>query len=176
MIFETQHFVIRQWTFLDIPACVSFWNDPEVMKFLGDGALGGGEEVVRKVLTENIAFYAAHPGLGSWAVLDKATGQVMGEAGLGLLTETGEVEVGYILRKDYWGRGLGTELLKSLLNHGFSNLGLNQIVAVCNPENLASARIMEKCGMTFVSEVLNDGDRVSKYVTSSNHFSASTSL
>ncbi|MEI6790070.1 MAG: GNAT family N-acetyltransferase, partial [Myxococcaceae bacterium] len=90
-----------------------------------------------------------------------------GEAGLGLLTETAEVEAGYILRKDYWGRGYGTELLQGLLVHGFSNLGLSRIVAVCNPENLASARIMEKCGMTFIGKVLNEDLWVSKYAVDS---------
>ena len=167
MIFETEHFFTRLWTLSDIAACVSFWNDPEVMKFLGDGTLGGGEEVVHKMLTENFAFCAAYPELGSWAVVDKANGEVVGETGLALLTETKEIEAGYVLRKDYWGRGLGTELLKGLLNHGFSNLSLSQIVAVCNPENLASARIMEKCGMTFIGKVINEDLWVFKYMATS---------
>ena len=71
-----------------------------------------------------------------------------------LPSETGEFEVGYILAKAYWGRGLGTELLRGLLDYGFSKLGATHIVAVCHLDNLASIRIMEKCGMTFVGEVL----------------------
>ncbi len=173
VIFETEHFLTRQWTLEDIAGCVSFWNDPDVMKFIGDGTWGGGEEVVQKVLTKYIAFYEAHPGLGSWAVIDKATGQVVGEAALELFEGSSDVEAGYILRKDYWGRGLGTELLRGLLEHGFLKLGLNQIVAVRHPDNLASARVMEKCDMTFTGEVVHEGVRLFKYVISSTLMNSS---
>ena|SRR3989338_860177 len=163
LVFETEHLIIRPATMADVQGFVSFWNDREVMKFLGDGSWGGGEEVVKKLLIGNIAFYEANPGLGSWVVEDKATQKVIGEASLGHLTETGEIEAGFILSKAYWGRGLGTELLRGLLTHGFSSLGADYVVAVCHPDNLASVRVMEKCGMAFVGEVVNDGVRVYKY-------------
>lgn len=163
MIFETEHFIIRQAQLGDVPDFVSFWNDPEVMRFLGDGTWGGGPEVVEKLLAHAIDFYAAHPGLGSWVVEDKAIKKVVGEASLGHLTETGEIEAGFILSKTHWGRGLGTELLRGLLKHGFANLGAEHIVAVCHPDNLGSIRVMEKCGMAFVCKVVNDGVRVYKY-------------
>ena len=147
----------------DVQGLLSFWDDSDVMKFLGDGTWGGGEEVVKAFLLKNISFYETHPGLGSWTVVDQATQEIAGEASLGLLTETGEFEAGYILSRSYWGRGLGTELLKGLLAYGFSKLSLNHIVAVTHPDNAASIRVMEKCGMTFVGKVLNDGVWVSKY-------------
>ena len=107
------------------------------------------------------------PLVGSVAFANESiqTQHVVGEAGLGILTETGEIEAGYILARIYWGRGLGTELLRGLLKHGFSKLVANHIVAVCNPDNLASVRIMEKCGMTFVDKVMHNGIQVFKYTT-----------
>ena len=163
LIFETEHFIIRQATLDDVHSFVSFWNDPEVMKFLGDGTWGGGPKVVEKLLSEAIDFYSAHPGFGSWVTEDKATKQVAGEASLGCLTETGEIEAGFILSKTHWGRGLGTELLQGLLKYGFAKLNADHIVAVCHPDNLGSIKVLEKCGMAFVGEVVNDGVRVYKY-------------
>src|SRR3989338_11022996 len=91
LVFETEHLIIRPATMADVQGFVSFWNDREVMKLLGDGSWGGGEEVVKKLLIGNIPFYEANPGLGSWVVEDKATQKVIGEASLGHLTETGEI-------------------------------------------------------------------------------------
>lgn len=161
--FETEHFVIRQVTMGDVEDYVAFWNDPDVMRFIGDGTWGGGEERVKQELLKYIAFYEAHPGLGTWAVEDKTTRKVVGEVGLGILAETGEIEAGYVLSKAYWGRGLGTKLLNGLLSHGFSRLKLSEVVAVSHPNNLASIRVLEKCGMAFVGEAFNYGIRVYKY-------------
>lgn len=146
---ETEHFLLRPSTLEDVQAYLTFWNDPEVMQFIGDGTWGGGEEVIKKVLRENIAQYTAHPGLGFWSVEDKRTQKVVGEAGLAPITDTGEIEAGYLLAKPYWGKGLGTELLKGLLQYGFGILRLETIIAVAHPSNTASHRVMEKSGMQY---------------------------
>lgn len=146
---ETKHFLLRHSTLEDLQGYLLFWNDEEVMQFIGDGTWGGGEEVIQKVLRENIAQYAAHPGLGFWSVEDKRTKKVVGEAGLAPILDTGEVEAGYLLAKSYWGKGFGTELLQGLLQYGFSVLQLKTIIAVANPYNIASHRVMEKSGMQY---------------------------
>jgi RimJ/RimL family protein N-acetyltransferase len=168
IIFETKHFVIRQNTLDDVQDYLLFWNDNETMKYIGDGTWGGGEDVVREVLRKNIAFYETHPGLGSWVVEDKASKRVVGETSLGIIRGTGEIEAGYILCREYWGKGLGTELLLGLLNYGFSVLKLDHIVAVTNPENSASIRVIEKCGMSYVGQIFYDNVRVSKYTKASD--------
>jgi ribosomal-protein-alanine N-acetyltransferase len=162
-IFETPHFIIRQNTMDDVQDYLSFWNDKETMKYIGDGTWGGGEEVVREVLRKNMAFYQTHPGLGSWVVVDKTTGRVVGETSLGIIPKTGDVEAGYILCREYWGKGLGTELLRGLLHYGFSELKLEHIAAVTNPENSASIRVIEKCGMSYLGKIFYDNVWVSKY-------------
>ena len=56
------------------------------------------------------------------------------------------LEAGYLLQRNYWGRGLGTEVLQSLLTYGLEKINLQQIIAVTHPDNKASIKIMEKCG------------------------------
>lgn len=149
VILETDHFILRQCTLEDIDAYLKFWNDPQVMQFIGDGTWGGGRQKVEEFITKNILGYKPNPGLGSWAVIDKSSAELVGEAGLVAVGGSDEVDAGYILRKDYWGKGYGTELLKGLLRFGFKNLELNKIIAVAHPDNIASARVMQKCGMTY---------------------------
>ena len=58
-------------------------------------------------------------------------------------------EIGYVISKDYWGKGLTTEVAKELVKFGFEEMDLVRVQARCDVENIASARVMEKAGMTF---------------------------
>lgn len=163
MIFETELFLVRRVTLEDVQGYLSFWNDPVAMKFIGDGTWGGGEDIVSMVLEENMTFYKDHEGLGFWAVVDKQSGQVVGEAGLGILHSTKEIEAGFLLSRPFWGRGLGTQLCQGLLEYGFKTLACQKIVAVAHPENKASIRILQKCGMRFEGEIFDRGVHVLKF-------------
>ena len=149
IILETKNFWLRPVSLDDVDEFVLFWQDTDVMKYIGDGSWGGGKDVVRPFLQECIDDYVLYPGLGFWALVDKETNVVVGEGCLFPNKETNEVEVGYILRRDYWGKGHATELLASLLKYGFEKLNLESIIAVAHPDNKASLKVMEKCGMVF---------------------------
>jgi RimJ/RimL family protein N-acetyltransferase len=60
-----------------------------------------------------------------------------------------EGELGYVMHPDVWGRGYATEAARLLLRFGFEDLGLEQVVATCDPRNVASARVLEKVGMQY---------------------------
>jgi len=85
-----------------------------------------------------------------WAIVEKASGRVIGTIRMGeYRAQHGRASVGYALARPYWNRGLTTEALRAVLRFGFDVVGLNRIFAVCYPENPASARVMEKVGMTY---------------------------
>jgi ribosomal-protein-alanine N-acetyltransferase len=91
-------------------------------------------------------------GYGWWAVELSATGEYTGWCGLQFLPETEETEVGYLLGRPFWGRGLATEAAQASVRHGFEVLGLETIVAIVHPENIASQRVIEKLGMSFTGQ------------------------
>jgi ribosomal-protein-alanine N-acetyltransferase len=84
------------------------------------------------------------------AVVERASGRVIGACGLQLLEDGPEVELGYRLGRASRGHGYATEAARVWLEYGFETLGLDRIVAVAWPENTASWRVMEKCGMRLV--------------------------
>jgi ribosomal-protein-alanine N-acetyltransferase len=91
-------------------------------------------------------------GYGWWAiefVEEKETRPFIGWAGLQYLPDTDEVEVAYMLGRDYWGRGLATEVAREALEYGFEQLKEHEIVGIVHPENIASIRVIEKLGMSF---------------------------
>lgn len=58
-------------------------------------------------------------------------------------------EIGYVIAPDYWGRGIATEAANAVIEFGFTKMNLIRIEAKCFKENIASARVMEKAGMTL---------------------------
>lgn len=88
-------------------------------------------------------------GFGWWAIQEKETSRFIGWSGLQYLPETHEVEIAYLLDRDYWGRGLATEAARSGLRFGFDETGQNEIVGIVHPDNKGSIKVLEKLGMRF---------------------------
>ncbi len=73
------------------------------------------------------------------------------------------VEIGYYLARSAWGKGYATELASGLIRYGFGALGLDQIVAVILPENVASGRVLEKAGLCHAGLTDYNGHAVELY-------------
>ena len=76
-------------------------------------------------------------------------------------------ELGYVLNKDYWGKGLIPEAVKAVIGYCFEKADCDYLLCSCSPQNIQSARVMEKCGFRFVMEKerkLSDGStRAARY-------------
>ena len=80
-----------------------------------------------------------------YAVTCKDSGRLIGGCGIGVDGDC--AEIGWLLHRDFWRQGYGTEVGRALLRFGFAALGLRRIAAYCDAENIGSYRIMEKIGM-----------------------------
>lgn len=144
---ETERLLIRKFTPEDLNKLIEIRSDPDVYKYLG-----GIERQNPQALAKRLRFYIGcydKYGFGTCATIWKETGEMIGSCGLQPLEDTGEIEVGYALAKDFWRKGLGYECAKVWLEYGFEKAGLERIVAVAYPENEGSWRVMEKCGMKY---------------------------
>jgi ribosomal-protein-alanine N-acetyltransferase len=144
---ETERLIIRKFTTDDVPRLVELRADPEVSKYLG-GVKMQNAEAVEKRMQFYIGCYEKY-GFGMCAMIWKETGEMIGWSGLQPLQETGKIEVGYGMAKDFWRRGIGLECAKAWLDFGFEKKDLEKIYAIAQPANTGSWRIMEKLGMTF---------------------------
>jgi RimJ/RimL family protein N-acetyltransferase len=144
---ETDRLFIRPYTLNDLEELIEMRTDPEVYRYLG-----GPERQNREEITKRLDFYIKcyeKLGFGMSAMIWKENGENIGGCGLQPLEDTGEIEVGYSLKKNYWRQGIGLECAGAWLRYGFVTAGLERIVAVADKDNTGSWRIMEKCGMTF---------------------------
>lgn len=82
---------------------------------------------------------------------------MIGHCGLEYVVSLDEVEVNYLLAREYWGQGLATESAIAIANYGFETLQLERLVGIAKPENLASCRVMEKIGMQYEKNIQLNG-------------------
>jgi RimJ/RimL family protein N-acetyltransferase len=143
---ETARLILRPWRAADLPEFVRITNTPAVMEFLG-----GVQELSEfdATLTRVQACQAAN-GFCFWLVDLRADGSLLGYCGLKIATAgplTGEIEVGWRLREDAWGRGYAREAASASLEWAWRNLDCARIVAFTVESNTRSWGLMERLGM-----------------------------
>jgi [ribosomal protein S5]-alanine N-acetyltransferase len=169
VIAETERLILRQFTWDDLDDVAAIKADPEVMKYIGagtpltreqvhdilsrwieDGEYGWSAQTLQRVpqlyrAVERKAHFS------SWAMMEKTSRDLIGRCGLHAWNLDGrhEVEVGYVLARQYWGQGLATEAARTVRDYAFERLGFDRLIAVIHPENVASQRVAQKLGMRF---------------------------
>jgi len=122
-------------------------NDPRVMKYIGDGHLSSHAEIA-ETMRRVRRVYRVYPGLGTWRASRRDTRRFIGWFSLKYIPDTVEVEVGYRLRHDAWGKGFATEGARELVRYGFDTVGLLRIIGITDPHNIASQHVLRKCGLS----------------------------
>ena len=159
----TERLVLRAFRDDDLDAWAAVLADEEATRFVG-GVVGREEAWLR------IARYLGHwvlRGYGIWALEERASGRLVGRAGLWFPEGWPELEVGWTLDRAVWGRGYATEAGRAAVEWGRSELGLTRIASVINPENERSIAVARRLGMEFDrSTTLAEGEDVDVYAMS----------
>jgi RimJ/RimL family protein N-acetyltransferase len=160
-ILETKRCRLRSWSLDDVPAAHAWMSDPEVFRYLGGPAtVCATREDTERAVAAGIA-RDRQTGWTMWACDSLEDGKLIGRAGIKQLdggwarfdpTATYEMEVGYAFARDRWGQGLASEVASALVEWGFRERELSRIVGVCQAENRASRRVLEKAGLVFVEQ------------------------
>lgn len=143
----TDRLRLRPYRSDDVTAMFAVFGDPEVMRYSMSGADPSVESTqarIQKLMDHQVSF-----GFSLWVVEDPSTGAIIGDCGLKQLEEGPEIEVGYRFAKSHWGRGYASEAAAASVRYGFGTLGLARIVAVVEPPNVASRKVLEKIGLKY---------------------------
>ena len=143
MRLTTARLVLRPPTQADLGAWHAIYLDAEEVWY---GAPRSSLDENREKLMRQVAHFEQH-GFGMCAVELAASGETIGAAGLQQLEGEPEIEVGYRFLKAHWGQGYATESAQASIAFGFAEVGLERIVAVALETNVASRRVLEKCGL-----------------------------
>lgn len=144
---RTTRLLLRPLSATDLEDFLRMQENPRVMATLG--GLRTTEES-KASFARLLGDWEKH-GFGWWSLRLADSGQFVGRGGLRRVLVEGkdEVEVGYGLLLEFWGRGLATELARESMRIGFNELRLPELVSFTLPTNLASRRVMEKAGFRY---------------------------
>jgi ribosomal-protein-alanine N-acetyltransferase len=163
---ETERLLIRPMRTDDAVAVHALVSDPDVMKYL-PGDMMTLEQVQKTIVWLEDCYQRNTPDeiiKLTLAVVDSADGGLIGWCGLGPLeVRPAEIELYYGLSKEHWGRGLATEAATAMLDYGFGTVGLDRIVAVTSPGNVASQRVIQKLGMVYEDRLTDLPEKHSSY-------------
>ena len=148
MILETERLALRHLLPGDLDDLYALYRDPEIRRFFPEGTLT--YEETREELEWFLDGHPSHPELGLWATIHKEDNAFIGRCGLlpWTIEQRPEVEVAYLLNRQYWGQGLGTEAAQAVARYGFERLGLSRLICVIDPDNQASMNVARNIGMT----------------------------
>ena len=143
---QTERLVMRGFTDDDLDELAAINADPEVTRWVGDEHGLSREETWRR-----IAYFVGHwelRGFGQWALIERATGKLVGRAGLLRPEGWPGLEVGWLVAREHWGRGFAPEAGRASMEWAREELGADHIISLIEDENQRSARVAEKLGMT----------------------------
>jgi RimJ/RimL family protein N-acetyltransferase len=141
---ETERLVLRMFRPSDFDAYAAMCGDAEVMRYIGTG-----EPLTREDAWRNLALMIGHwelRGYGLWAAEEQATGQLIGRIGCWNPEGWPGLEVGWILRRTSWGKGLAIEGARAAVRYAFTELRQTRVLSLIHPANAASIRVAERLG------------------------------
>ena len=149
---ETDRLVLREWRLDDFDQFAEMMADPKVMRFLA----GDGNPMPRfgawRAFTDMVGHWTLR-GFGMFAVIEKASGVLVGRVGPWEPEGWPEFEIGWTLRSDYWGRGYATEAAVRCVDYAFSELRRDRFVSLISPGNAPSIKVAERLGERLEREI-----------------------
>jgi [ribosomal protein S5]-alanine N-acetyltransferase len=161
IVLETPRLLLRQFTLEDLDGLAALYADPTVMTFLGGPR---SYERAQQHLAQIMQNYEEY-GFGLWATVHKGERQLMGRCGLipQVIAGKSEVEIGYLLAKEYWGQGLASEAAAAIRDYGFSTVGCDRLISLIDPQNFASQKVAQRAGLTYEKDVMLAGKTYQTY-------------
>lgn len=156
---ETDRLLLRLPEAGDVQPMFDIHQDPDVMRFVGTpGNI--------TIAWRNVAMMIGHwqmLGYGMWIVVERTSGEVVGRAGLWNEAGGPGVELGWLIRRSAWGRGLATEAAQAALDWAWRHVDTDHIISVIHAANLPSIRIAEKLGQRLEKTDVVNGAEVCTY-------------
>jgi ribosomal-protein-alanine N-acetyltransferase len=145
---ETERLILRKMILNDAEAVFAYASNSEVSRYTLWETHRSIED--SRAFLEFATQKYENGGEPDWGIVYRGNGCLVGACGLvNWEAEHARAEVGFVLSREYWGRGLMSEAVRAILRFGFERMNLNRIEARCIAENAASARVMEKAGMVY---------------------------
>lgn len=157
--FVTDRLILRPMTEQDAGFILELLNDPSFIRHIGDRKVRTLEGARAYITDGPVASYLRN-GFGLYLVAHRETGESMGICGLIRRNTLMDVDIGYAFLPRYRSKGFAYEAALEMKQYAQETLGLKRLVAVVDPENIPSIRLLEKLGMKFEKMVKLSGEEI----------------
>ncbi len=149
MKLETSRLQLEPFELAHFDGLRAMENDPEIMRYISNGVVKTPEETLETI--ERVTLRWQQYGFSWWAMREKASGDIVGAGCLQHLAnqDGAPLEIGWRLNANHHGKGYATEAAQAIIQFAVEHIGANYLVAVADPENAASQRVMQRLGMTY---------------------------
>ncbi len=163
IILETPRLTLRHFVSDDLEPLYELYRDPDMRAGYPDGTRT--REETREELEWFLNGHPRHPELGLWATVEREMGAFLGRCGLLPWEIDGrlEIELAYMIDKRRWREGFATEASLGIIEYARGTLGLNRLICLVMPGNVASVRVAERVGMAFEREYEDESGPCSIY-------------
>jgi RimJ/RimL family protein N-acetyltransferase len=152
LVLATSRLTVRQFLPSDTAGLHDVCRDPRVMRSIGTGVTLTLDEC--RMWIDESSRHFAHGGHGAAAVFVAGRPAMAGFCGIVPARRRQDRELLFAFRPEHWRQGFATELVPALVRHGFEVLKLPRLVALCQPDNHASRRALERAGLQCAGEEL----------------------
>jgi RimJ/RimL family protein N-acetyltransferase len=157
VVLETNRLRLRRLEVDDADFILRLLNEPSFLQNIGDKGVRTRDDARLYILNGPIASYEKF-GFGLYLVELRESGAPVGICGLLKRDVLEDVDIGYALIPEFWSKGYAVESVTAVMSYASKVLGLKRAVAVVNPDNQSSIRLLERIGFRFERMVrLSDG-------------------
>ena len=155
-ILQTERLTLREITTGDAEFMLALLNDPSWIKFIGDRGVRTIEQAKNYIDEKMIMSYRDH-GFGLYVTELKENKTPIGLCGLVKRDSIEDVEIGFAFLPDFTGKGFGYESASATMEFAKKNLNIKRIVAITDPRNIKSQRLLNKIGLQFEKTIKFEG-------------------
>jgi RimJ/RimL family protein N-acetyltransferase len=157
-LLETERLILRELNVDDAQFILTLLNEPSFLRYIGNKKVRNLDDARRYILDGPVASYERH-GFGLYLVALKDSQTPVGMCGLLKRDELPDADIGFAFLPDFWNKGLAFESASAVLNYSRETLKLERVLAIVNPDNEASIKLLGKLGMTFQRDMKLSEDR-----------------
>ncbi|MES2864263.1 MAG: GNAT family N-acetyltransferase [Bacteroidota bacterium] len=160
IIIETERLLLRPFEKSDAEALFEMDKNPNVHQYLWQKPVESIDEVYAYI--EIVQKQYVERGIGRFSTILKETGEIIGWTGIKFINDhiengnTNFYDYGYRLNEKFWNKGYASEATKAWLDYGFNEMKIEKMDAYAHAENGASNHVLEKNGMKFMEDYLDE--------------------
>jgi RimJ/RimL family protein N-acetyltransferase len=157
-VLETERLILRHFNADDAEFVLKLLNEPSFLRYIGDKKVRNLDDARQYIITGPVASYERH-GFGLNVIELKHSRAPIGMCGLLKRDELPEPDIGFAFLPDFWSKGFAFEAATAVLQDARERLRLDRILAIVNPDNEASLKLLERLGFKFERTVRLAADR-----------------